>query len=357
MYGGGEHTKPEKKFVTMEDGSGGLLMQSFLKQHIMSHLEIKEDELTLLDMDDSSTIGDIALTTDAYTVKPIFFPGGNIGSLSISGTVNDLSMVGSAPTALSSALILEEGFEIDSLENIIKSMERTSRSAGVYIITGDTKVVERGSLEKCIICTAGIGERCKFLDGNIEEVKNYREFSGRWIKDSNLRDGDIILINGSIGDHGIAVMSQREGMEFETSVKSDAKPLNHLVEKILKIGGVTCLKDPTRGGVANALNEWAEKSGVGIVVDEERLPIKREVGTACELLGIDPLQIGNEGKMIVACVKEKAEDILDELKKEDDDAMIIGHATKDIEGVVLNTVIGGKRILEPPIGDPIPRIC
>lgn len=332
-------------------------MQSFLKQHILSHLDVKDDELTLLDMDDSSTVGDIALTTDAYTVKPIFFPGGDIGSLSISGTVNDLSAVGSTPIALSSSLILEEGFEIASLERIIESMQKTSISAGVYIITGDTKVVEKGSLEKCIICTAGIGERCKFLDGNIEEVKNYREFSGRWIKDSNLRNGDVILINGSIGDHGIAVMSKREGIEFETGVKSDAKPLNRLIEKILKIGGVTCLKDPTRGGVANALNEWAEKSRIGVVVDEERLPIKREVTAACELLGIDPLQIGNEGKMVVACIKERADDILDELKKEDEDAMIIGHVTKDIDGVVLNTVIGGKRILEPPIGDPIPRIC
>jgi len=354
---GVRYMKPGKKFITVGDGSGGLLMQSLLKEHILPHLEVKEEELTLLDMDDSGTIGDIAFTTDAYTVKPIFFPGGDIGSLSISGTVNDLSAVGSKPIAISSALILEEGLEISSLEKIIESMQKTARSADVYIIAGDTKVIERGALEKCIVCTSGIGKRSRFLDGNIEEVRNHREFSGRWIKDSNLGDGDVILINGSIGDHGISIMSKREGIEFESEIKSDTKPLNHLVERILKIGGVTCLKDPTRGGVSNALNEWSEKSHIGIVVDEEKLPIKREVSVACELLGIDPLQIGNEGKMVIACVRERSEEILEELKRAEGEATIIGHATKDIEGVVLNTIVGGKRILETPIGDPIPRIC
>ncbi|MEW6069290.1 MAG: AIR synthase-related protein, partial [Candidatus Thermoplasmatota archaeon] len=232
-------------------------------------------------------------------------------------------------------------------------------NAGVTVIAGDTKVVESGALDKIVINTGGIGIRSKSLTKNIAIVKKYRTFNTKWLLDSNVRSGDKIIISGTIGDHGITILSSREGYGFESEIQSDTAPLNKIIDKILNVGGVVAMKDPTRGGLANALNEFADKSKVGILIEEAKIPIKEAVRTASEFLGIDPLEIGNEGKVVIGVVKERAEEILEVLRKnkEGKDAEIIGEAKKDIRGVVMKTLVGGKRIIERPLGDPVPRIC
>jgi hydrogenase expression/formation protein HypE len=349
------------KRITLADGAGGEKMAKLIKQYVLKHLNssAKNIDVGLSDLDDSAVVNDVVFTTDSHTVKPLFFPGGDIGSLAVAGTVNDIAVMGVNPIALSSAFVIEEGFSIDDYEKILLSMKKTSKYADVPIVTGDTKVVEKGGVERIIINTSGIGMRSKLLDENIKEVKRYRRFDEKWIKDSNIEEGDKIIVSGSVGDHGIAILSFREGYGYESEIKSDVKPLNKMIEKILNVGGVVSMKDPTRGGLANTLNEFAEKSKMGIMVDEEKIPIKEGVKSACEMLGIDPLEIGNEGKIVIGAVKEKAGDILKVLRKtkEGKDAEIIGEATKKIKGVVLKTVVGGRRIVETPVGDPVPRIC
>jgi hydrogenase expression/formation protein HypE len=205
-----------------------------------------------------------------------------------------------------------------------------------------------------------MGRRTPALEKNIKVVKRYRkEFSQRWVLDSNLAAGDKIILSGTIGDHGLAVLSAQEGLSFGSDIKSDVKPLNHLIQHLLEEGGIVAMKDPTRGGLADALNEFSEKSEVGILIQEEKVPIRKNVRAACEMLGLDPLEIGNEGKMIIGVVKEKAEQILSAIKatKEGKDGEIIGEATKDFSEVAMQTVVGGKRIIACPVGDPVPRIC
>lgn len=335
-------------------------MQELIKSYILKYLGGSNAEVPLEALDDSGVVDGIVLKSDSHTVKPLFFPGGDIGRLSISGTVNDIAVMGAEPIALAAGLILEEGFPIKDLERILKSMGETCKEAGVSVITGDTKVVEKGSLEKCVINTSGVGRRSRFLDRNIEIAKKYRpSFDSRWLLDSNIRDGDKIIVSGTMGDHGIAILSFREGYGFESEVKSDVRPLNKLTEKLLQVGGVVKMKDPTRGGLANLLNEWSEKSDTGIIVRQEDIPISEGVRTACEMLGLDPLEIGNEGKIAIAVVAQKAEEVLQALKRTDEgrNAAIIGEATKSYSQVVIETTVGGKRILPPPAGDPVPRIC
>jgi len=304
-------------------------------------------------------IDGIVLKSDSHAVKPLFFPGGDIGRLAVAGTINDIAVMGAEPMALTSGFVLEEGLPIPDFEKILASMRETCREAGVYIITGDTKVVEKGSLGGCVINTSGIGRRNEALEKNIAEVKRHRPFEARWILDSNLRAGDKIIVSGTVGDHGLAVLSAQEGYSFGSHITSDITPLNKLILQLLKVGGIVAMKDPTRGGLSNALNEWSEKSKVGILVKEERIPIRRDVKAACEMLGIDPLEVGNEGKVIIGVVPQKAEEVLEALKetREGKEAQIIGEATRQFNEVVLETIVGGKRILAPPIGDPIPRIC
>jgi hydrogenase expression/formation protein HypE len=338
-----------------------LIAKRILGQFSEGVLDNLNIEVSLADLDDSAVVDDIVFTTDSHTVKPLFFPGGDIGSLSVAGTVNDISVMGVQPIALSCGFVLEEGLPIDELDKIITSIGRCSRSAGVPVVTGDTKVVERGAVEKMFINTSGIGRRTEKLDKNIETVREYREFNGRWLKDSNIHPGDKIILTGSVGDHGIALLSYREGYGFETELQSDVQPLNKMLQSAIEIGGIVAMKDPTRGGLANALNEWSEKSGTGILVQEDKIPIKPPVHAACEMLGIDPLNIGNEGKAIIGVVSELAEDVLKALKThpEGTEAVIIGEV-KDIgeqKGVVLETLMGGKRIIDAPAGDPVPRIC
>jgi hydrogenase expression/formation protein HypE len=238
-------------------------------------------------------------------------------------------------------------------------MGHTCTEAGVHIITGDTKVMEKGALEKFVVNTSGIGKRHSSLDHNIAEVTRYRSFETRWLLDSNLRKGDKIIVSGTLGDHGVALLSFREGYDFGSEIVSDVAPLNKLIMDLLHVGGIVTMKDPTRGGLANTLNEWSNKSNIGITVYEDQIPIREGVLAACEMLGIDPLEVGNEGKIVIAVVSQKAEEVLSALKKtpEGKNAAIIGEATDSFREVVLETEVGGKRILAPPIGDPVPRIC
>ncbi|MGQ9530385.1 MAG: hydrogenase expression/formation protein HypE [Candidatus Bathycorpusculaceae bacterium] len=346
----------------MLHGAGGTVMHELVKNYIVKYFGgFGNAEVPLEALDDAAVVGDIVLKSDSHAVKPVFFQGGDIGRLAVSGTVNDISVLGAEPYALTCGFVLEEGLAISDFEKILASMQRTCREAGVSIVTGDTKVVERGSLGGCIINVSGVGKRTHALDKNIEVVKRFRKnFNSRWILDSNLREGDKIILSGTIGDHGLAVLSAQEGLSFGSSIKSDVKPLNRLVQRLLgEVGGIVAMKDPTRGGLADALNEFSEKSKTGILIYEDKVPIRENVRAACEMLGLDPFEVGNEGKIIIGVVEEKAEELLELLKttEEGKEAEIIGEVTKDFKGVAMQTFVGGKRIIPRPIGDPVPRIC
>jgi hydrogenase expression/formation protein HypE len=350
-------------YITMLHGAGGTVMHDLVKNHILRYFGGRPSrfEVPLEAMDDAAVIGGIALKSDSHVVKPIFFPGGDIGRLAVSGTVNDLSAVGAEPYALACGFVLEEGLAISDFERILASMQQTCEEAGVSIVTGDTKVVEKGVLGGCVINTSGIGRRTEALDRNFDVVKSFRhKVKARWTLDSNLKAGDKLIISGTIGDHGLAVLSAQEGLRFGSPIKSDVKPLNRLVQHLLrKAGGIVSIKDPTRGGLSDALNELGEKSGVGILIHENKVPIKKSVNVACEMLGLDPLEVGNEGKIILGVVKEKVDEVQALLRKtpEGKDAKIIGEATSEFKGVAMQTLVGGKRIIARPVGDPIPRIC
>jgi len=348
------------KKIALAQGAGGELMDRLIKQSILKYFKKQGSaEVSLADLDDAAVIDDIVFSTDSHTVQPLIFPGGDIGSLAVCGTINDVSVMGATPIALSAGFIVEEGFSLETFEKIVKSMATTSTNAGVPIITGDTKVVEKGAIQEFMINTTGIGKRSKFLENNIKEVRRYRPFKQRWLLDSNIRKGDKLIISGNIGEHGIALLSFREWYGFETKTKSDVAFVNGLMEKAMAVGGIVSAKDPTRGGLANTVNEFSEKSKVGLLLYEENIPIPNGVQSACDMLGIDPLEIGNEGKVVLGVVKEKAEDVLLALKKHPlgRNAAIIGEATNSVKNVVMQTTVGGKRILHKPLGDPVPRIC
>jgi hydrogenase expression/formation protein HypE len=345
--------------ITMAHGAGGTVMQEFISKYIVKKLGGSKFEVPLEALDDAAVVDGIIIKSDNHTVYPLFFPGGDLGKLSVAGTINDIAALGGEVLALAAGFILEEGFPIKDFEKILKSIKDTCEEADVYIVTGDTKVMEKGKLDKFVINVSGIGRRSKYLDSNIEEVKKHRQFEANWLLDSNLRPGDKIIVTGYIGDHGVSLLSFREGYGFSSSIKSDIAPLNKLTEKALRVGGIVSMKDPTRGGMANLFNEWASKSKVGIRIYENKMPIREGVKAACEMLGIDPLEVGNEGKMVIGVVAEKAEEVLTAIKKDKygRDAQIIGEATSEFEEVILETEIGGKRIIPPPLGDPVPRIC
>jgi len=337
-------------------------MHDLVKNYIVkyfggsSHIEVPLEAL-----DDAAVVGDIVLKSDSHAVKPIFFSGGDIGRIAVAGTVNDIAVLGAEPYALACGFVLEEGLALADFERILSSMQQTCLEAGVSIVTGDTKVVEKGSLGGCVINTSGIGRRSTALEKNLEVVKQFRSnFEARWILDSNLRVGDKILLSGTIGDHGLAVLSAQEGLSFGSGIESDVKPLNRLIQRLLgEVGGVVAMKDPTRGGLADALNEFSEKSDVGILVYENKIPVRKDVQAACEMLGLDPLEIGNEGKVVMGVVRERAEEVLRLLRtiEEGREAEMIGEATAEFTGVAMQTVVGGKRIIGRPVGDPVPRIC
>lgn len=303
-------------------------------------------------MDDAATFGidgtgqRLAFTTDTYVVSPLFFPGGNIGKLAVHGTINDLAMAGAVPLYLSAGFILEEGFPISDLRRIVESMATAARDAGVTIVTGDTKVVQRGKADGIFINTAGVGIlQADWLMGQAQ-----------------LQPGDKVLLSGPVGDHGIAIMLAREALEIETDIQSDSAPLHTLAAALLEaVGdGVHCLKDPTRGGVATSLNEMAAASEVAIGLDEHAIPVHGEVRGACEILGLDPLTIANEGKLLAIVAPDKADITLKIMHNHPlgHEAAIIGSVQADPPGMVfLRTEIGGMRVLDMLVGDPLPRIC
>jgi len=334
--------------IGMSHGAGGEMMQGLISDIILNNINNKQVNggIGLEELDDGATIPfdgfEIVISTDSHTVDPIFFPGGDIGRLSIAGTVNDVAVMGAKPLAIASAMVIREGFSSDDLDRIIKSMDEVCNEAGVAIITGDTKVMEKGKLDEIIISTTGIGIAKR------GEVK----------RDSGLEVGDKIILSGSIGDHGISLMSYREGFGFETDLKSDVAPIWGIVSEALNVGGVKSMKDPTRGGLANTLNELANKSGVGMLIHEDKIPIKKEVLAVSEMLGIDPYEVANEGKVVLGVENDKAEKILEVIRNTElgREAQIIGEVTND-DHVILETSLGGKRILETPIADPVPRVC
>jgi hydrogenase expression/formation protein HypE len=331
----------------MSHGSGGTASRNMIEGMI-----IKIFSNTVLDKLEDSAILQIkdtklrlAFTTDSYVVSPIFFPGGNIGEMAVNGTVNDLAVSGADPLWLSVSFILEEGFEIDELRRILKSMRSAADKAGVLIVTGDTKVVQRGSADKIFINTAGVG---------VFQKKNV-------LSSANVEPGDKILISGSVGDHGIAVMLAREALEIESDIQSDTAPLNGLISALLETTKeVHFLKDATRGGVATVLNEIALNTNYAVAVDENAVPIRPEVNGACEILGLDPLTIANEGCFVAVVGSNDAETAVQALQShsQGSDACIIGEVLEEPQGMVfLKTAFGGYRVLDMLVGDPLPRIC
>ncbi len=332
--------------VQMAHGAGGRLSQALMQRVFMPHLHNHFLDL----LDDQAKLdlppGRTAFTTDTYVVSPIFFPGGNIGELAVNGTVNDLAVGGATPLYLSAGFVLEEGFSLAELEMIVKSMAEAARLAGVMIVTGDTKVVGKGQCDRMFINTSGIG--------SIREGVN--------LSCRNLKAGDSIILSGTVGDHGMAIMTSREGLSFQSSITSDCAALNGMISTILDEApfAIHAMRDPTRGGVAATLNELANSSSIGIEIDESTIPVKSDVRGACELLGIDPLHVANEGKLVVAVAAGDAEKILEVMRSFDPgrDAVIIGSVVDDHPGmVVMRTVYGSRRIIDLPLGEQLPRIC
>lgn len=335
----------EYKNILLAHGGGGKLSHQLIKKIFSS--QFKNDLLEPLHDGAVIKLGNscLAFSTDSYVINPLLFPGGNIGTLAVNGTINDLAMCGAQPKYLSAAFIIEEGLPIDTLWQIVVSMEQAAKSGGVQLVTGDTKVVERGKGDKIFISTSGIGI--------IPE--------GVYIDPRNAKAGDKIILSGPIGNHGIAVMSVRQGLEFETEIKSDCAALNGLVDTMLATSkNIHVLRDPTRGGIASALNEIAESANVGISLIEENIPVEEAVASACEILGLDPLYVANEGKLIAIAAPEDANKILDAMRSHPlgKDSVIIGEVTEDNPAtVIMKTSIGGKRVVDMLSGEQLPRIC
>ena len=339
----------ENSHVELAHGAGGRAMAQFLADIIFPHFKRNrfQNGIGLPEADDGATIPleqqVIVVSTDSHTVSPLFFPGGDIGSLAAAGTINDVAMMGAQPVVMTSALVIEEGFPVKDLHAILKSMASTAEEDEVSIIAGDTKVMPKGGVDQMIICTTGFGVIQK----------------GVAITDSSVKVGDKLIITGTIGDHGIALLASREGLSFETDLISDVAPLWSMIREALKVGGIHAMKDPTRGGLSAALNELAKKSGVGLVIDESKLPFQREVLAASQMLGLDPLQVTCEGKALIAVEADKAEAVLNVIRKSKygKKAQIIGEAKDDRPGlVVMRTEVGGSRIIQHPWAEAIPRV-
>jgi hydrogenase expression/formation protein HypE len=336
---------PAKDTILLGHGSGGKLSAELVREVFLPALH--NPILDRLDDQGIFAIGNqrLAMTTDSFVVKPLFFPGGDIGSLAVHGTVNDLAMGGAKPLCLSVAFIIEEGFAVEELRRIVKSLHRAAADAGVPVITGDTKVVERGKGDGVFINTTGIG----IVPQGLELSAN------------RARPGDRVLLSGPIGEHGIAILAQREGLEFETTIQSDSAALYTLVAEMLAASdGIRCMRDPTRGGVSSTLNEIAEQSKVGIELEERMIPVREEVRGACELLGLDPMYVANEGKLIAIVAPDAADDVLKAMRRNPlgCGAQSIGTVTEDSQyRVTMLTSLGTTRIVDMLAGDQLPRIC
>ncbi len=331
--------------VQMAHGAGGRLSQTLMQRVFMPHLHNAFLDL----LDDQAKLdlpaGRTAYTTDTYVVSPVFFPGGNIGELAVNGTVNDLAVGGAKPMYLSAGFVLEEGFSLVELEIIVRSMAEAARKAGVMIVTGDTKVVGKGQCDKIFINTSGIGS----------------VMAGVNLSCRNLQVGDTLILSGTVGDHGMAIMTSREELSFQSKITSDCAALNSMIIAVLDaVPAIHAMRDPTRGGVAATLNELAVSSSVGIEINELSIPVKPDVRGACELLGIDPLHVANEGKLVLSVASEYAEAVLDVLRSFEHgrDAVIIGEVVHEHPGmVVMRTAFGSRRIIDLPLGEQLPRIC
>ena len=332
--------------VQLGHGSGGRMMNELIRDVFLPGY----GSAALSSLDDFGLVmagtARLAMSTDSFVVDPIFFPGGDIGKLAVCGTVNDVAMSGARPLYLAVAMLLEEGFPLEDLRRIVQSIGRTAAAAGVAVVTGDTKVVNRGKGDGIYITTTGVG---------IVERDHVPSAS-------SLRPGDMILVNGPLGDHGMAVMSKREGLEFDTPIESDCAALHGLVATLLDAGGsaVHALRDATRGGLAAVVNEFAESSGVGIRLREDRLPVRNAVAGACSFLGLDVLSVANEGKVVVVVARERARDVLDAMRAHPlgRESVVIGDVCDGPSGMVtLFTSIGGQRIVDLPVGELLPRIC
>lgn len=337
-----EPVKDER--ILLAHGSGGRLSHDLVEKGFLPAF----DNPLLSKLDDSAVFdvkGRLAFTTDSYIVTPIFFRGGDIGKLAVCGTVNDLAMSGAVPLYLSVSFIIEEGFPLEDLKRIVTSIQKATGEAGVKVVAGDTKVANRGSIDKVFINTAGIGIVPPGVD----------------ISGSNARAGDRLILSGPIGNHGIAVISEREGLEFASQVESDCAPLNRLVADMLEASGeIRCLRDPTRGGLATTLNEFATQSRVGIVIHEDTVRVRDEVRAACEMLGFDPLYVANEGRLVAVVAPDDAERVLEKMRqnKYGTEAAIIGEVRGEHPGrVVMRTRFGTSRIIDMLVGELLPRIC
>ena len=332
--------------IVMGHGGGGKL-----GNELVEHLFLPAfSNAALENLGDAAVLnlpsGKLAMSTDSFVVQPLFFPGGSIGDLAVNGTVNDLAVSGAVPKYLSASFILEEGFPLAQLAAIVDAMAAAAAAAGIQIVTGDTKVVERGHGDGCYINTAGIGVLREGIQVGPRQAK----------------PGDAILVSGFIGDHGMAIMSVREGLEFESQIRSDCAALNGMIAAVLDEAGgaVHAMRDPTRGGLASTLNEIAQASGVGISIDERRLPVRTEVQSACELLGLDPVYVANEGKAVFFVAPEAADRILAILRAHPlgRDAAVIGQVTAEHKGMlVASTQMGANRVIAQQIGEQLPRIC
>lgn len=329
--------------ILLAHGSGGKLSHDLVEENFVPLF----NNTILRKLDDSAVFelsGRLAFTTDSYVVNPIFFPGGDIGRLAVCGTVNDLAMSGAVPKYLSISLIIEEGLSMSELQRVVASIKDAALEAEVQVVAGDTKVVDRGSADKLFINSSGLGVITPSVD----------------LSSSNAKAGDKVILSGSVGDHGIAVISKREGLRFSSSTESDCAPLNKLVAEMLGSGAkIHCLRDPTRGGLASTLNEFAANSDVGIRIEEEKIPVDEAVRAACELLGFDPLYVANEGKLI-AIVADRVENLLSAMRrnKYGAKAAVIGEVVSEHPGrVVMKTIMGTSRIVDMITGEQLPRIC
>jgi hydrogenase expression/formation protein HypE len=336
---------PVKDTIVLGHGSGGKLSAELVRDIFLPAFQ--NPALARLDDQAIVRVGDsrLAFTTDSFVVKPLFFPGGDIGSLAVHGTVNDLAMGGAKPLFLSAGFIIEEGLSMNVLRRVVDSLRRAAQEAGVEVVTGDTKVVEKGCGDELFINTAGIGLVPEGLE----------------LSASQARPGDKVLLSGSIGEHGIAILAQREGLEFESAIQSDSAPLHTLVADMLSASSaIRCMRDPTRGGLSSALNEIAETSGVGIQLEERTIPVRNEVQGACEMLGLDPLYVANEGKLIAIVEPSAAESVLQAMRHHPLGrfAQIIGTVVEDKRKLVtMRTRLGTTRIVDMLAGDQLPRIC
>jgi hydrogenase expression/formation protein HypE len=343
-------TKFSGKTITLSHGAGGKAMHDLIDEIFVAGFD--SPELTLLedqarfDLEELTKLGNrLAMTTDSYVVDPLFFPGGDIGKLAVTGTINDLAVGGAIPLYLTCGMIIEEGFAIDDLQRIVASMKATADAAGVRIVTGDTKVVPRGAADKLFINTAGVGV--------IAENNN--------IQANRATAGDVVIINGYIGDHGAAIVDARGELALEISVETDCRPLNDLIQKMLAVcPDIHCMRDATRGGLATVLNEFAQNSDVAIQLDQTKIPVREEVRGVCEVLGLDPLYLANEGKLVAIVAAQDADSLIELMQQHPagKESCIIGTVESSPQGkVILETGFGGNRIIDMLVGEQLPRIC